>query len=61
MDRIEAWRQYKAAEARRDRCLEKQDLTGLAIAEGQAAHWLAEWLIADELAARTGPIASLTA
>lgn len=61
MDRIEAWRQYELAEARVDRCKAANDLTGLAIAQGQAAHWFAEWKAADELAARTSRTAPTAA
>ena len=37
----------KLAEMRRDRCKAAGDRAGLAIAEGQAAHWLAEFIAAE--------------
>jgi hypothetical protein len=42
----EAWRQYELAERRVDRSREAHDPTAKAIAEGQAAHWLAEYCAA---------------
>ena len=51
----ELWRAYRHAERRADRCREVGDLTGLAIAEGQAAHWLAEWVSAEARAANAKP------
>ena len=47
----ELWRAYRHAERRADRCRLAGDLTGLAIAEGQAAHWLSEWVAAELRAA----------
>jgi hypothetical protein len=56
-----AWQNYQRANQRIDRCKEVDDRTGLAIAEASAAHWLAEWMAADALAAPTGPTAPTAA
>jgi hypothetical protein len=56
MTAAEAWRQYRAAEARVDRCEAAADRAGQVIAESQAAHWFAEWKAAEALAAQ--PVAS---
>lgn len=47
MTTTQAWHQYELANARIDRCKAANDRAGLAIAEGQAAHWLAEFIAAE--------------
>jgi hypothetical protein len=47
MTTTEAYRQMELAERRRDRAKEKGDRAGLAIADGQAAHWAAEFVAAE--------------
>jgi hypothetical protein len=47
----QAYRQYELANVRIDRCKAAGDRAGLAIAEGQAAHWLAEFIAAEAASA----------
>ena len=49
MTHQEAYRQYELANKRLDRSREAHDPTATAIAEGQAAHWLAEYVAAIAL------------
>jgi hypothetical protein len=57
----EAWRQYELANVRIDRCKAADDRTGLAIAEGQADHWLAEFIVAEAASAQLRLVWSQTA
>jgi hypothetical protein len=47
MTATQAWHQYELANVRIDRCKAANDRTAQAIAEGQAAHWLAEFIAAE--------------